>query len=141
EGSPSKQLLQTGLMGRGIIMNVQQTSVSIGPDFDPSHVCVFTIEVALDNTPRYTATCRQAVSAMLLPQLMSGEATVAVRVNPNDHSEIAMDLATAPPTVTMARDSGDENTGSAAKILADGVPCRAVIIQSQPLGMKNPEGV
>src|SRR5436305_7960725 len=118
-GSVPQELLQHGLLGRGIIVSVQQTNVSTGADFDPAHVCVFTIEVALDNTPRYTATCRQAVSAMLLPQLMSGEATVAVRVNPNDHSEIAMDLATAPPTVTMARDSGDENTGSAAKILAD----------------------
>jgi hypothetical protein len=31
-------------------------------------------------------------------------------------------------------------TGSAARILEQGVRCRAVIVQSQPLGMRNPQG-
>lgn len=53
-GSVSKELLTNGLLGRGIIVGVQQTSVSTGADFDPSHVYVFTVEVALDNEPRYT---------------------------------------------------------------------------------------
>ena len=69
-GSVPKELLENGLLGRGIIVSIQQTSVSTGADFDPAHVCVFTVEVALDNVPRYTATCRQAVRATILPQLM-----------------------------------------------------------------------
>jgi hypothetical protein len=36
--------------------------------------------------------------------------------------------------------SADPNTGSAAQILEHGVPCRAVIVQSQPMGMRNPSG-
>jgi hypothetical protein len=138
-GSVPKELLEHGELGRGIIVSVQQTSVSTGADFDPAHVCVFTVEVALNNVPRYTATCRQAVRATILPQLLLPSATVAVRVDPNDHSRIALSLGEEPPTVTMAS-SGDPNTGSAARILEFGVPCKAVIVQSQPLGMRNAKG-
>ena len=138
-GSVPKELLEQGLLGRGIIVSVQQTSVSTGVDFDPAHVCVFTVEVALDSVPRYTATCRQAVRATILPQLMMPGATVAVRVDPNDRSRIALSLGEQPPTVTMAG-SGDANTGSAARILELGVPCKAVIVESQPLGMRSPKG-
>jgi hypothetical protein len=138
-GSVPKELLERGRLGRGIIVSVQQTGVSTGADFDPAHVCVFTVEVALDNVPRYTATCRQAVKATFLPQLMMGGATVAVRVDPNDHSRIALSLGEEPPTVTKAS-SGDPNTASAARILEQGVPCKAVIVQTQPLGMRNRTG-
>src|SRR3954469_15095801 len=139
-GSVSRKLLEEGLLGRGIITEVRQTGVSTGADFNPSHVCVFTVEVSLDNTPRYTATCRQAVLATVLPQLVAPGTNVAVRVNPEDHAEIALSLGEAPPTVTMPA-SGDANTGSAAEILAYGEDCRAVIVESQPLGRKNPKGV
>jgi len=138
-GSVPKELLEDGLLGRGIIVSVQQTSVSTGADFNPSHVCVFTVEVALDNEPRYNATCRQAVNAMVLPQLMTPGATVAVRVDPNDHTRIVLSLNEAAPTVTMAS-SGDPNTSSAARILEQGVACKAVIIETLPMGMRNPKG-
>jgi hypothetical protein len=138
-GSVPSELLEQGLLGRGIIVSVQQTTVSSGVTFDPSHVCVFTVEVALDGVPRYTATCRQAVPATVLPQLVAGEAIVAVRVDPDDHSRIALSLGEQAPVVTMAG-SGDPNTASAARILEYGEPCRAVIVHSQPLGMRNPRG-
>ncbi len=138
-GSVPKELLANGLLGRGIIVSVQQTSVSTGADFDPAHVCVFTVEVSLDNLPRYTATCRQAVRATILPQLMMPGVTVAVRVDPGDHGRIALSLGEQPPTVTMAS-SGDSNTGSAARIRELGAPCKAVIVETQPLGMRNPKG-
>jgi len=35
---------------------------------------------------------------------------------------------------------GDPSTGSAAQILAEGVPCKAIIVESQALGMRNPAG-
>jgi hypothetical protein len=100
---------------------------------------VFTLEVALDDVPRYTASCRQAVRATLLPRLTMAGATVAVRVDRNDHRRIALSLGEEPPTVTIAS-SGDPNTGSAARILELGQPCKAVIVESQPLGMRNPKG-
>ncbi len=138
-GAVPRELLENGLLGRGIIVSVQQTGVSTGADFDPAHVCVFTVEVALDSTPRYNATCRQAVRATVLPRLMLPGATVAVRVDPGDHSRIALSLGEDPPVITMAAE-GDPNTGSAARILAEGVPCKAIIVESQPLGMRNPAG-
>ena len=138
-GSVPKELLENGLLGRGIIVSIQQTSVSTGVDFDPSHVCVFTVEVALDNVPRYTATCRQAVRATVLPQLMMPGATVAVRVDPNEHSRIALSLGGG----TADGDDGElgrPEHGSAPRILEHGVPCKAVIVQSQPMGMRNRRG-
>jgi hypothetical protein len=140
-GTPSRDLLEHGMLGRGIITAVKQTGVSTGVDFDPSHVCVFTVEVSLDNTARYIATCRQSIRATILPQLLGGGATVAVRVNPDDHTQIVLDLATEPPVVTVSARDGDANTGSAAQILDEGTPCRAVIIESMPLGRRNPAGV
>ncbi len=138
-GSVPEELLEQGLLGRGIIVSIQQTSVSTGADFNPAHVCVFTVEVALDNEPRYAATCRQAVRATVLPRLMMPGVTVAVRVDRDDHSRIALSLGEEPPTVTMAS-SGDPNTTSASRVLEDGVPCKAVIVETQPLGMRNAKG-
>jgi hypothetical protein len=138
-GSVPRELLENGQLGRGVIVSIKETSVSTGVDFDPSHVCVFEVEVSLDEVPRYMATCRQAVRATVLPRLATANATVAVRVDPDDHTRIALSLGEEPPTVTMAS-SGDANTGSAARILEYGVSCRAVIVQSQPMGMRNPAG-
>ena len=137
-GSVSKDLLEHGLLGRGIIVSIQQTGVSTGAEFDPAHVCVFTVEVALDNVPRYTATCRQAVRATVLPQLMMPGAAVAVRADPDQHERIALSLGEEPPVVTMA--DGGPNTGSAARILEAGVPCQAVITEALPLGMRTARG-
>ena len=135
-GTPSSDLMQNGQLGRGDITAVQRTGVSKGPEFAAAPVCVFTVEVSLDNVAPYEATCRQAVTQEALAQLVPGTTTVAVRVNPNDPSEIALDLATDPPTV-IAPPSGT----SAAEILASGAPCRAVIVQSEDLGKKNQSGV
>ena len=138
-GTPSQDLLQNGLLGRGAIVNVQETGVSVGHgDMDPHRVCVFTVEVTLDNQDPYQATCRQAVRLEQLPLFQPGKTLVAVRVNPNDPQEIALDLATEPPSVTVKRDPG---RASAADILASGTACRAVIIESQDYNSKTPEGV
>jgi len=52
-GSVDKDLLRNGLLGRGTLTEVQQTRVSTGGDDAFSRpVCVFTVEVALDNVAR-----------------------------------------------------------------------------------------
>jgi hypothetical protein len=125
------------LLGRGTITGIKQTRVSTGEDANSSPVCIFTVEVTLDNVPPYTATCRQAVPLTVLPQMVPGQTVAAVRVNPDNHDEIALDLATEPPEVTMSQSQG----ASAAEVLERGNPVRAVIVQTQPLGMKNQQGV
>ena len=137
-GAVPKELLSDGLLGRGIIFEVVQTGVSVG-QVNPDLVCDISVEVMLDDVPRYTAKCRQGIPTTVLPQLTAGQAMVAVRVNPNDHSEIALSLGEEPPTVTMAAGE-DEKTVSAADILENGEPCRAVIVQSQPMGAQNAAG-
>lgn len=103
----------------------------------PPRVCTFTVQVMIDNIPPYEATCKQRVSQWEIPQLQPGM-VVAVRVNPDDHSEIAIDWDAAPPTVAIAAQPGQETS---ADILAKGSPARAVIVQYQPLGMKSPSGL
>jgi hypothetical protein len=137
-GAVPKELLRDGLLGRGIVFEVVQTGVSVG-EVNPDLVCDISVEVMLDNVPRYTAKCRQGIPTTVLPQLTEGQAMVAVRVNPRDHNEIALSLGEEPPTVTMAAGE-DEKTDSAADILENGEPCRAVIVQAQPLGARNPAG-
>ena len=138
-GSVPEDLLKNGLLGRGVVVSVQQTSTSTGPDSDPAHVCVFTVEVALDAVPRFSARCRQAVRAATLPQLMLPEAAVAVRVDPDDHSRIALSLDEAPPAVTN-NGSGAADVRSVARILEEGVPCRALIVRVQALGLRSTSG-
>jgi len=135
-GSPDKELMVNGLLGRGQVVGLEQTNVSTGEDASAAPVCILTVDVMLDNTPAYRAQCRQAIPMMALSQLASGQAVVAVRVDPQDQSKIALDLGTEPPTVTAT------GTGaSAADVLAKGAAVRGVIVQTEPLGMKNKEGV
>ena len=79
----------------------------------------------------------QSVPITVLPQFVPGQTVAAVRVNPDNHDEIALDLATEPPEVTIAQGQG----ASAAEVLERGDPVRAVIVQTQPMGMKNQQGV
>lgn len=138
-GGPDKKLLATGLLGRAVIIEVRPTgtTLEVGGGL-VQRVCVFTVEVSLDGRAPYVATCKQRIPEIHIPQIQPGNTTVAVRVNPEDLTQIALDFATEPPVVTMAAGSGN---ASAAEILATGAPGRAVIVQYQPLGKRNPAGV
>jgi hypothetical protein len=138
-GGPDKKLLETGLLGRAIITNVRPTgtTLEVGNGL-VQRVCVFTVEVSLDGKAPYTATCKQRIPEIHIPQIQPGNTTVAVRANPAELTQIALDFATEPPVVTTPGGSGNH---SAAEILATGAPGRAVIVQYQPLGKRNPAGV
>jgi len=95
-GAPDKKLLETGLLGRGIITEVRPT----GTTFQSGNglvqrACVFTVQVSLDGKEPYMATCKQRIVEVQIPQFQAGSTTVAVRVNPEDPTDIALDLATA----------------------------------------------
>ncbi|HEX3796755.1 MAG TPA: hypothetical protein VHV57_19840 [Acidimicrobiales bacterium] len=138
-GGVDKQLLATGLLGQGLITNVQLTGTTIQSGNGlVQRSCIFTVQVSLDSKEPYMATCKQRVAEIQLPQFMAGETLVAVRVNPNDPTDIALDLQTAPPEVTTPAGTGNH---SAAELLATGEPAKAVIIEWQPLNKRNPAGV
>ena len=138
-GGPDKKLLQNGLLGRAIITEVQLTGTTIQTGNGlTQRVCLFTVEVSLDGKAPYMASCKQRMPEIQLPQIQPGNTTVAVRVSPDNPSQIALDFATEPPVVTTPAGAGNH---SAREILATGMPAQAVIVQFQPLGKRNPEGV
>jgi len=138
-GGPDKKLLETGLLGRGIITDLKLTGTTIQTGNGlVQRTCIFSLEVSLDGKDPYNATCKQRMPEIEIAQIQPGGSTVAVRANPDDLSQIAIDFNTAPPVVTTPAGSGNH---SAADILATGTPARAVIVESQPLGKKNPAGV
>jgi hypothetical protein len=138
-GGTDKKLLQTGLLGQGLITDVRITGTTVQTGNGlVQRSCVFTVQVTLDGREPYEATCKQRVLEVQIPQFQPGSTTVAVRVNAEDPTDIALDLATAPPQVTMAAGSGDH---SAATVLATGEPAQAVIVESTSLNKRNPSGV
>lgn len=138
-GGADKKLLQTGLLGRGTITEIKLTGTTIQTGNGlVQRSCIFTLEVALDDKDPYMATCKQRVPEIEIPRFQPGASVVAVRADPEDLTKIALDLATDPPVVTTPGGSGNH---SAAELLATGTPARAVIIESQPLGKRNPAGV
>jgi len=138
-GGVDKKLLETGLPGRGIITDVQLTGTTVQTNNGlVQRTCIFTMEVSLDNKEPYTATCKQRIPEIDIAQIQPGNTTVAVRANPENPEQVAIDFNSAPPTVTTPGGEGDH---SAAHLLATGTPARAVIVSWQPLGKKNPAGV
>ena len=135
-GGPDKKLLQTGLLGRGIITEVRPTGTTIESGGSlPQRVCLFTVEVSLDRREPYMATCKQRFPEIALARIQPGFTTVAVRANPVDLTQIVLDFNTEPPVVTAAGGK------SAADILATGAPGQAVIVAFQPFGKRNQAGV
>ncbi|HWE68581.1 MAG TPA: hypothetical protein VG298_18210 [Acidimicrobiales bacterium] len=138
-GGVDKQLLATGLLGQGLITNVQLTGTTLQSGNGlVQRSCIFTVQVSLDGKDPYEATCKQRVPEIQLPQFQPGSTVIAVRVNPDDPTDIALDLQTAPPEVTTPAGTGDH---SAAEILATGEPAQAVIVESMALNKRNPAGV
>jgi hypothetical protein len=138
-GGTDNKLLETGLLGRGLILDFKPTgtTVQMGNGL-VQRSCNFTIRVSLDDKQPYDATCKQRIPEVYIPQFQPGSSEVAVRANPENLEDIAIDFAHQPPTVTMAATPGQT---TAAELLATGRPAKAVIVQSQPLGKKSPTGV
>jgi hypothetical protein len=138
-GTVDPELLKNGVLGRGLVIGVEKTGTSVGSKQDPRPVCSFDIEVTLDNTAPFRAQVRQSIPLADFPQYVPGQTFVAVRVDPADHTRVALDRSQEPPTVTIS----EQTTGapSSASVLATGDPVRAVMIQTQSLSAKNPAGL
>jgi hypothetical protein len=137
-GGVDNDLMEHGLLGRGVLTDIKLTGAAVTMGVDEYRVCELTVEVTLDRTPTFTAQCRQRIPIYALGQLQPGATVMAVRVDPNDHTKVAVDLHTEPPVVQMA---AGEGALRASDVLARGVPVQAVIVQTEPLGMTNDAGV
>ncbi|HEY1531389.1 MAG TPA: hypothetical protein VGF80_11275 [Galbitalea sp.] len=139
-GSADSSVLQNGILGRGEITGLQMSGMTLQSGNGlVERKCTITANVYLDNTPVFAATIVQRIQEIIIPQLSSGSAVVAVRVDPNDHSKVAIDFNSAVPEVTLARTT--DNAHSAAYLLANGKPIKVVLVADQPLGKKNADGV
>ncbi|MGE5135431.1 MAG: hypothetical protein ACM32E_21290 [Gemmatimonadota bacterium] len=138
-GGDDSDLMANGVPGRGEILNVQITgsSVQVG-GAPPQQVCVFQVMVYLDDTPPFQAEVRKRVPVYALANLQPGQSVVAVRVDPADHTRVGIDFSVEPPVVRLAKTPGKI---TAAEVLEKGDPCEAVIVQFQPLGVKNTIGL
>jgi hypothetical protein len=139
-GSADSTVIQNWILGRGEITGVQMSGMTLQSGNGlVERKCTITANVFLDNTPVFEATIVQRVQEIVIPQLSSGSAVVAVRVDPNDHGKVAIDFNSAVPEVTLARTT--DNAHSAAYLLANGKPIKVVLVGDQPLGKKNADGI
>jgi hypothetical protein len=137
-GSTDDTLLQTGILGRAHVIGLQASGMTlrIGNGL-VERKCTITLNVMLDGYAPYTATAVQRIQEIYLPQLATGAAVVAVRVDPADHSRVVIDFTAAPPTATLPASEGHN---SAAWVLANGKPVTVVLVANQPIGVKSAEG-
>lgn len=140
-GGVDAELMENGLLGLGTIAEIDEKhlTVSLGGGNEDDRTCAFTVDVALDNTAPFQATCTQRVSSAVFDALQPGRGFVAVRVDPDDHSRIALDTRTDPPVVTLpAAQPGQLTTYD---ILEQGVPVQVKLAASRFMRMRNAQGV
>lgn len=137
-GGVDEQLLATGVLARGEVlgMDLSGTTVQVMNGLVERTV-TFTLTVLMDGHPAFQATCSQRVQEVLIPQLQQPGVVLAVRVDPADHTKVAIDFASQPPEVTMAESTGP---GSAKDILANGKPIVVVLVTNEPTGIKSHKG-
>ena len=89
--------LEDGLPGRGVLNWVEGTGTYI---HSGTQACKFKVEVTLDKTPAYNAEVIQEMAVSRIQQLQNTSigTTVAVRVDPADHTRVAIFFGTEPPT-------------------------------------------
>jgi hypothetical protein len=137
-GSADEHIIENGLLGRGEVIGVDASGMTlqIGNGL-VERKCTITLNVMLDGQQPYQAQVNQRIREVYLPQLTSGGAVVAVKVDPADHSRVAIDFDTPVPEVTLPAGEGRD---SAAWILENGKPITVVLVANAPIGVKNAKG-
>jgi len=137
-GGVDTELLTTGTLARGdlLALTPSGTTVTMMNQLVERN-CTFVLNVMMDGQPPFQATVNQRVQEVMIPQLQQPGVVLAVRVDPADHSRVAIDFSQQAPEVTMAESTGP---GSAADILANGKPITVVLVANSPLGIKNAKG-
>lgn len=137
-GGVDQTLLATGVLARGEILGLvpSGTTVTIGNGLEERN-CTFTLRVLMDGQQPFDATVAQRVQEVWIPQLQQPGSVVAVRVDPADHSRVAIDFSQQPPDVRLPESTGEN---SAAWILANGKPVTVVLVANQAMGVSNAKG-
>ena len=137
-GGVDQNLLATGTLARGEVLSIEPsgTTISVMNSLVERN-CTFVLTVMMDGQPPFQAQVSQRVQEVLIPQLTQPGVVLAVRVDPANHANVAIDFAHPAPEVRLPESSG---AGSAAEILATGTPITVVLVANQPLGLTNAKG-
>ena len=137
-GGVDGDLIAGGILGRADLLGVDisGTTLQIGNGL-VERKCDFTLQVYLDGQTPYQAACTQRIQEVYIPQLIPGQTVLAVRVDPADHSKVAIDFNSEVPDVTVAAGQGHD---SAAWVLANGTEANVVLVANQPIGLKSSSG-
>jgi hypothetical protein len=137
-GGADAEVIQNGIVGRGEVLGVDASGMTlqIGNGL-VERKCTLTLNVMIDGQQPWQAQVTQRIQEVYIPQLTAGGAVVAVRVDPDDHSRIAIDFDTPVPEVTLPASEGQN---SAAWILEHGKPITVVLVANSPIGVKNAKG-
>lgn len=137
-GGTDKELIATGTLGRADLLGVDVSGMTM--QFGNGLVerkCTFTLQVYLDGETPFPATVVQRVQEIYIPQLIPGQTVLAVRVNPADRTEVAIDFASPVPNIKVKASEGKD---SAAWILANGTDAKVVLVANQPIGLTSSAG-
>lgn len=137
-GGVDQELLATGILARAEIVSITLSGTTVSIMNAPvERSCTFELTVFRDGQQPYQATVTQRVQEILIPQLQQPGVVVAVRVDPTNPANVAIDFASQPPEVNLPESTGP---GSAAHILAHGKPITVVLVANQPIGVNNHKG-
>ncbi len=174
-GAVDKNLLAKGTLARGEVVSIEPTGMSWGGgghygSASSTTVCKVTVKVVgLAGHEPYEATALVPIGDAYIPEFQQPGATIAVRVNPTDPSDIAYDLqhevptgdesdASSDPTadsvatkdgaqIVLQSDDGTEvplttHVGklTAAQVLEQGLPCTVDVLTVIPLDQTNAKG-
>jgi len=164
-GGVDHHLIEDGVLARGIVTTCEPTGMGTGraaAGLGTRIVCKLTVQVVpLDGGAPYEAHTMHPIPQVYLPQFMSGNGAVAVRVDPADPQHVALDLthdvppapepadgaAAPPPKIVLTSDDGtqqevktEKGVYTTADLLARGLPCTLEVLAAFPLGQLTQAG-
>lgn len=137
-GSTDNAVINNGILGRGEITDISISSMTLRINNNlVERKCTFSMIVMIDGVAPFQANVVQRIPEIALAKITKG-VVVPVRVDPDDHRKVFIDFKFELPTVTMPRSTGEN---SAAYILEHGKPIKVVFVGSQPMKLKNADGI
>jgi len=137
-GSVDGDLLTNGLLGRADLLGVDISGMTlqVGNGL-VERKATFSLQVYLEGEEPFPATVVQRIQEIYLPQLVPGQTVLAVRVDPADRTQVAIDFQTPVPNVTVKSGEGRD---SAKWILENGTEAKVVLVASQAMGLTSQLG-
>jgi hypothetical protein len=125
-------LAANGVPGRASVVDVQKTPAGNLID------CLVTVNVRLiDGTPPYKASCHTPLAPDQAERVIPGQTIVTVRADPTNHDRIALSLTEPTPVVPVSDPSVVDGP---MRALAQGDPCRVVLLAHQRQWLSTPDG-